>query len=166
MRPWSFLSMWSHVGSPFDFFVKLNCKELANSFLKLYVTGLKVVSNPGLFHQGSSDLTKVAKWKRQQILIRRDSTRKISLKSKRHANFANNQSQQRLTQLLPSLSFCAIQTKRHLVSSKGVVGSIPTTFIISILILCWCQIFLCYKQSCIYLLNCNSQLRKKNLSQE
>ncbi len=34
-----------------------NDRELANSLLTLYVTGLKVVSNPGPFNQGSSDLT-------------------------------------------------------------------------------------------------------------
>ena len=35
----------------------LNYRELANSLLTLYVTGLKVVSNMGPFNQGSNDLT-------------------------------------------------------------------------------------------------------------
>ena len=34
-----------------------NYSELANSLRTLNVTGLKVVSNPGPFDQGSSDLT-------------------------------------------------------------------------------------------------------------
>ncbi len=55
VQPWSFLSMWPHLVIPFAFL-----PGITESWLILsshFVTGLKVVSNPGPFDQGSSDLT-------------------------------------------------------------------------------------------------------------
>ncbi len=47
-----------NVTTPHDSFCLFiwNYRELANSLLTLYVTGLKVVSNPGPFDQDLSDL--------------------------------------------------------------------------------------------------------------
>ncbi len=48
--------MWPHLVIPFTFFA-WNSREQAKSLFTHYVTARRVDSNPGLYEQGSSDLT-------------------------------------------------------------------------------------------------------------